>query len=148
MKEYKTNIPEFRLTKTESDFKKVKLASSEDSYNYIKSFYFGDIEVYESFFMVLLNRANNTTGFVKISQGGVAGTVADLKLIAKYAIESLSSAVIVAHNHPSGNVKPSETDIRLTKKIKKGLELLDVTLLDHIILGEEEYYSFADEGIL
>ncbi len=148
MKEYKSNIPEFGLTKKDTNFKKVKISSSRDSYDYIKNFYFGELEIYESFFMLLLNHANNTIGYVKISQGGLASTVADVKLIAKYAIETLSTSVIVAHNHPSGNVKPSDSDIKLTKKIKLGLELLDVSLLDHIILGEDNYYSFADEGVI
>jgi len=95
-----------------------------------------------------LDRANNTAGFAKISQGGTAGTVVDIKIIAKYAVESLSSSVIICHNHPSGNITPSEADINITKKIKDALLLFDIKLTDHIILSENNYYSFADNGDL
>ena len=97
---------------------------------------------------MLLNRANKTIGYAKISQGGVSGTVVDVKLIAKYAVESLASGVILAHNHPSGNLTPSHQDIALTRKVKEALTLLDSQLLDHVILSADGYKSFADEGIL
>jgi len=100
-------------------FEKKKITSSQDTYNYIKQFYFDDIEIYESFFILLLNRSNQTIAYAKISQGGIAGTVVDIKLIAKYAIESLASGVIIAHNHPSNNVQPSKQDTEITIKIKK-----------------------------
>lgn len=101
-------------------------------------------------FLLLLNNSNNTLGYVKISQGGITGTVVDIRIIAKYAIESLATAVILCHNHPSGNLKPSEADKILTTKVYKGLELLDIKVLDHIILvpDSEEYFSFADEGLM
>ena len=81
-----------------------------------------------------------------ISKGGIHGTVADLRLIFSVALTSLASAIIVAHNHPSGNLQPSDADSRLTQKIKAAGNQLDITLLDHIILTKESYYSFADEG--
>ena len=148
MKEYKSTISEFSLKYTKTDIQKTKITTSESSYSVIKKFYFDDINIYESFFILLLNKANNTTGFAKISQGGTAGTVVDIKIIAKYAVDSLSSAVIICHNHPSGNITPSETDINITKKIKDVLLLLDIKLIDHIILSENNYYSFADNGNL
>ena len=89
-----------------------------------------------------------TIGYAKISQGGVAGTVVDTKIIAKYIADTLASGIIVCHNHPSGNIKPSEQDIILTQKIKQVAELLDSTLFDHIILTTDSFYSFADSGIL
>ena len=85
---------------------------------------------------------------LKISQGGISGTVVDTKIIAKYCVDTLCSAVILAHNHPSGNLNPSTQDIKITRKIKEGLELLDVKVLDHVILTSDSYYSFADENIL
>jgi DNA repair protein RadC len=112
----------------------------------MKQFYFDDIELYESFFLLLLNHANQTTGYVKISQGGTAGTVVDPKIIAKYAIDSLSSSVIIAHNHPSGNLKTSEADIAMTKKIQAGLMLFDIKLLDHLIITSSGFFSMADDG--
>lgn len=145
---YKANINRIRLVKEKSNYKKVKISSSRDAYEYIKSFYFDDISIFESFYLLLLNRANNTTGYVKISQGGITGTIADPRIIAKYAIDSLCTSVILAHNHPSGNHYPSEADKNLTTKIKTGLLLFDITTLDHIILTEDGYYSFADENII
>jgi len=129
-----------------SDFKSVKIINSLTSYNCMKQFYFDDIELYESFFLLLLNHANQTTGYVKISQGGTAGTVVDPKIIAKYAIDSLSSSVIIAHNHPSGNLKTSEADIAMTKKIQAGLMLFDIKLLDHLIITSSGFFSMADDG--
>ena len=148
MEKYKNTISEYSLKYTKSEIQKTKITTSESASNVIRKFYFDDINIYESFFILLLNRANNTTGFAKISQGGTAGTVVDIKIIAKYAVESLSSAVIICHNHPSGNIKPSEVDINITKKIKDALLLLDIRLTDHIILSENNYYSFADNGDL
>ena len=148
MEKYKNTISEYSLKYTKSEIQKTKITTSESASNVIRKFYFDDINIYESFFILLLNRANNTTGFAKISQGGTAGTVVDIKIIAKYAVEALSSAVIICHNHPSGNITPSEADINITKKVKDVLLLLDIKLIDHIILSENTYYSFADNGNL
>ena len=104
--------------------------------------------MYESFFVLLLNNANETVGFAKISQGGISGTYVDPIIIVKYVVDTMSKSVIVAHNHPSGNLKASEPDKKVTKRLKDILTLLDVTLLDHIILAESTYLSFADEGLL
>jgi DNA repair protein RadC len=97
-------------------------------------------------YILLLDRAHQTVGYAKISQGGTAGTVVDTKIIAKYAIESLAHAVILAHNHPSGNLAPSDADIRITKEVKAGLALFDIHVLDHLILTETAYNSLADAG--
>jgi len=148
MKQYKSILPEFYLGKKDSNLNKVKITCSQDAAEYIRNFYHEDIGIYESFFMLILNRANTTVGYVKISQGGVAGTVADISLIAKYAVQSLASAVIIAHNHPSGNKTPSSNDQNLTKKVKEALKLFDITLLDHVILTPDSFYSFADEGVM
>ena len=148
MKTYKSQAKRFELKSIQSDFPKQKITSSRDSQEFIRQFYGDDIEIYESFFLLLLNRANNTIGYAKISQGGTAGTIVDSKIVAKYAVDSLASAVILAHNHPSGNRQPSPADIQITKKIKEGLKLLDIEVLDHIILTEESFYSFADEGMI
>jgi DNA repair protein RadC len=142
------NMKLFELKKNKSDFEKVKITSSKDAYNVIRKFYYDDISIYESFFILMLDRANNTIAYAKISQGGIVGTVVDLKIIAKYCIDSLCSSVILAHNHPSGNLKPSIQDKEITKKIKDGLNLLEVTTFDHLILTEESYYSFSDNSEL
>ena len=139
---------ELKAKKTPSNFEKVKIISSNDAFKVIKQFYFDDIDIFESFFILCLNRNNQTIAYAKISQGGVAGTVVDIKLIAKYAIDCLASGVILAHNHPSGNLKASNEDLAITKRIKEGLKILDIQVLDHIILTSDGYLSFGDEGIL
>ena len=139
---------ELKAKKTPSNFEKVKIVSSKDAFNVIKQFYFDDIDIFESFFILCLNRNNQTIAYAKISQGGVNGTVVDIKLIAKYAIDCLASGVILAHNHPSGNLKPSNEDLAITKKVKEGLKILDIQVLDHLILTSQGYLSFGDEGIL
>jgi DNA repair protein RadC len=139
-------IKYLELTKKQTDFPRIKITDSKKSYEFIKQFYSDDIGIFESFFILLLDRSNTTIGYAKISQGGVSGTYVDLKIIAKYAVDFLASTVILAHNHPSGNLNPSEQDSEITKKAKEGLKMLDIVVLDHIILTEESYYSFADNN--
>jgi len=103
---------------------------------------------HEEFWIILLNRSNKIIRKECISRGGITGTVADLRLIFKPAIESLATGIIVCHNHPSGNIKPSDADVSLTRKIRDAGTLLDIQLLDHLIIVEKAYYSFADEGRL
>lgn len=103
---------------------------------------------YEEFWILLLNRANKIIGKYQVSQGGVSGTIADPKRIFNLALSNLASGIILCHNHPSGNIKPSEQDIKLTNKIASGAKYMDINLLDHIILGDENYYSFADDNKL
>ena len=140
------SVSEYKLTKVKSDFQRVLITSSKDGANFIRQFYSDDIGIFESSFILLLDRSNHTIGYAKISQGGIVGTVVDVRLIAKYAIASLASSVILAHNHPSGNLKPSESDEKITQQVLQGLKLLEVKLLDHVILTETNYYSFADNG--
>lgn len=103
---------------------------------------------HEEFWILFLNRSNKVISRMKLSQGGISGTVTDVRVIMKKAIESLASGIIVCHNHPSGNLNPSEADTRITRKIKEAGELLDIQLLDHLIISENDYYSFADNGAL
>ena len=103
---------------------------------------------YEEFHVVYLNRANKIIKFEKISQGGISGTVTDVRIIMKNAITCLASGMIVCHNHPSGNLNPSDSDTKITLKIKEAGNLLDVQLLDHIIISDKDYYSFADNGLI
>ena len=96
--------------------------------------------------MLCVNRAQKVLGWFKISQGGVSGTVVDPKIIMQVALNANASGIILSHNHPSGNLQPSDSDVRLTKKIESGCEFMEISLLDHVILTSEGYYSFADEG--
>jgi len=131
-----------------SPFEKVKINGSSDAQKFARQFYHEDIELYESMFIMMLNRNNMVTSYAKISQGGTSATVADPKIIAKYAVDDLCSGVILVHNHPSGNKSPSDVDIRLTTKIKQGLGMFEIKLLDHIILTADGYTSLADEGTI
>jgi DNA repair protein RadC len=125
---------------------RITITCSTDIYNYMKP-HLLDLP-HEEFWVILLNRANVIMKKIPVSIGGVAGTVADPKIIFKHAIEHLASALILVHNHPSGNLKPSAADISLTKKVKEAGALLDLPVLDHLIFADQAYYSFADEGVL
>jgi DNA repair protein RadC len=103
---------------------------------------------HEEFWLLLLNRANMVIKKEMISRGGVTGTVVDARVIFKSALENRASSIIMAHNHPSGNLKPSEEDIRITKKIKEAGKLMEISLIDHLIITDSGYYSFGDEGML
>ncbi len=103
---------------------------------------------HEEFWVLFLNRANKVIDQSRITQGGVTGTIFDIKLIMKSAIEKLASSIIICHNHPSGNPKPSEQDIKITLKMKEAAQIFEIALLDHIIITESECYSFADNGNL
>jgi DNA repair protein RadC len=103
---------------------------------------------HEEFWILFLNRSNKPINRMKISQGGISGTVTDVRIIMKKAVENLASGLVVCHNHPSGNNNPSESDIQITQKIREAGTLLDVQLLDHIIIAGSAYYSFADNGLL
>lgn len=102
----------------------------------------------EVFVVVFLNRANRINGHHIVSTGGITGTVADPRIILKKALEENATGIILSHNHPSGNINPSREDISLTKKIKEAAGYLDITVLDHIIIGNDKYFSFADSGEL
>lgn len=122
---------------------------SGDAYGLFKQVWEeGKIELVEQFKVLLLNRANKVLGLVNVSSGGVSGTVADPKIIFVAALKANACALIICHNHPSGNLKPSWADEELTIKIKNAGSFLDIKLLDHLIICAEEYYSFADEGLL
>jgi DNA repair protein RadC len=125
---------------------KPKIATSHDAFKLLNA-KLSDLP-HEEFWILLLNRANSVVKMECISKGGVSGTVVDARLILKPAIEHLASGIILCHNHPSGQVKPSEQDLSLTRKLKESAKMMDINLLDHIIIGEQKYLSFADEGML
>lgn len=123
-----------------------KIGTSNDAYELIKS-RFEDLP-HEEFWIILLNKSNTKISTIPISKGGVAGTVVDIRIILKIAIENLASGIILCHNHPSGNLKPSEQDLKLTRKLKESALLMDILILDHLIITNTQYLSFADEGLL
>ena len=126
--------------------KKAIIKSSKDAYNVISDV-LSDLP-HEEFWVIYLNKKNEVVKKENISKGGIDGTIADTKIIFKHAIEQLASAIILCHNHPSGNLKPSNADIKLTKKLKETGVMLDTPVLDHSIIGEKDYFSFADEAII
>jgi DNA repair protein RadC len=128
---------------------RAKIQSSKDAYTLLSNLWDDStLEFIEQFKVMLVNRANKVLGVVTISTGGIAGTVADPKIIFVAALKAGASGIILAHNHPSGNLKPSQADIDLTRKLKDGGRLLEIQVLDHLILTTEAYYSFADEGLM
>ena len=126
--------------------KKPKITSSEDVFDAIKADLM-DLN-HEEFWVLILNRANRLLRKERISHGGISGTVADPKLIFKKALDAGASSLILVHNHPSGNLKPSEADIRLTKKMKEVGVFLELPILDHLIFTNSAFFSFADEGMM
>jgi len=135
-----------RRRKDQSPDEKPKIDGSAAAWKIIQ----GDLMDldHEEFWVLLLNRANRLIKKKRVSEGGVSGTVADPKIVFKLALEELASGIIVVHNHPSGNPKPSDNDINLTKKIKEGGKMLEIQLLDHLIIAHDRYFSFADEGFI
>ncbi len=135
-----------RRRKESKPEKKILVRSAAQTYDFLKP-YMLDLD-HEEFWVIFLNRRNEVIKCELVSSGGVNGTVADQKLIFKKALELLASNIIVAHNHPSGSLEPSQQDIHLTKKIKEAGRLLDIPLLDHLIFTDAGYYSFADKSML
>ena len=129
---------------------RAKITSSKDAYQLLfDSWNKNTIEYVEEFKLLLMNRSNAVLGILSVSKGGISGTVTDIRIIFQAAIKANASGVIVSHNHPSGNLNPSESDTKITRKIKEADTIMDIQLLDHIIiLSVKGYYSFADEGVL
>ena len=144
---YDSSISKLQLKRIETKIRNTEITTPKNASDYARNFYSDDLTIYESVFLILLNQQNMTIGYAKISQGGVCSTVVDRKIIFKYCIESLASSFILIHNHPSGNIKPSEADIKLTALIKEGAKLIDCKFLDHIILTKDNYFSFVDKEI-
>ena len=125
-----------------------KITSSRDAQQIFMSCWDDNkLELAEQFKVMLLNRAHKVLGIFELSSGGISGTVADPKLIFAAALKGVASGMILAHNHPSGNLQPSQSDIDLTRKVKEAGRLLEIQVLDHVILTTEGYYSFSDEGL-
>ena len=125
---------------------KIPVKSSETVFNIFHPL-LGDLD-HEEFWLLMLNRANKVLGRFKVSQGGLSGTVIDTRIILKKALDNLASSIIVCHNHPSGNNQPSDADVKITEKLKKAAEMLEIKMLDHVIIADKSYFSFADEGLI
>ncbi len=135
-----------RRRREEEAYNKKKITSSKDAFDVFQPM-LADAS-YEEFWILLLNKANKILSKHPISYGGITGTVVDPVKIFKIAIENNAVGIILCHNHPSGNVKPSDSDTKLTHKMRDSGKIIDVSILDHIIIGENNYFSFADEGLI
>lgn len=125
---------------------KITIKNSQTAYEILYPI-IGELE-HEEFWIIILNRAHKVVKTEKISQGGLTGTIIDTRMILKHALDKKATSLIISHNHPSGNKKPSESDISITKKIKDAAQIMDISVLDHIIVAGKNYLSFADEGLL
>lgn len=133
--------------RNDSDVEQVAvIRSSKDIFHKVKHL-LSDLN-HEEFWVIYLNQKNAVIKMIQLSKGGVTSTIVDVKIIFKHAFELLASSIILCHNHPSGNLSPSEADVQLTNKIKETAQLMDTRILDHIIIGEKEYFSFADERMI
>lgn len=142
----------FRLTKTQqlnfSGSKKIR--QSADAEKILRDIYkgVGSMGIFESMYALFLNKANVVIGYAKLSEGGISGTVLDNTILFKYAINCLASGIILCHNHPSGNLNPSEADKKVTRSAVQAGQILKIAVLDHLIMTEDSYFSFADNGLI
>ena len=142
-------LAEIQVYYATQNTQKEKINSVQTAYEFLlNSWDLGTLELLEEFKVILLNRANEALGIYSLSKGGITGTVVDVRLLFAVALKCNACGIIVSHNHPSGNTKPSDADIILTKKIKKCSDLLDITLIDHLIITKNVFYSFSSEGML
>ena len=142
-------ISEIQLFYKNENKEHIIVTNSQSAYDVLREDWSPNtIELQEEFKLLLLDRDNKVLGVYSLSKGGIAGTVVDIRLMMVAAQKAKANAIILAHNHPSGNLKPSIQDRELTKKILKASKFLDVQLLDHIIMTKKSYFSFADEGML
>ncbi|TCC98964.1 JAB domain-containing protein [Pedobacter psychroterrae] len=138
-----TYKPNYRITD------RPKISSSKETYQLLMNYWeVGRLEFLEEFKIILLNRRNRTLGIINLSMGGFAGVVVDSKVIFAAALTACASGIVLAHNHPSGEVEPSHQDIELTKRLVAGGKILDIAVLDHLIISNDRYYSFSDVGLL
>jgi DNA repair protein RadC len=147
----KNTISEIKVTYTQStpETERITIRSSRDANEAFRSVWDHDlIELQEEFKVLLVNRANQVLGFYHVSKGSVAGTVVDVRLILAVALKANACSIILAHNHPSGNLRPSNADKTLTNKIVEAGKLMDVNVLDHLIMTRDAYCSLADEGMI
>lgn len=153
MIEQEFNIPEIKISVSfDKKFKKselYKIHSSRSAYNlFLKIFNADTFHWSEEFLILCMNNSNKVLGFYKISSGGMTGTVVDVRMIFATALNCLATSIIIAHNHPSGTLVPSDADRNLTRKIQEAGKIMDIKVLDHLIITDESYLSFADESLM
>lgn len=145
----KIKLPSIKVKVTISKGEKIVIQSPDHVYDVLRKIFNNDTLLWtEEMVMICMNRANQVIGYHKIASGGFSGVVCDPKVIMTIALQSAASSIILAHNHPSGNLQPSQADIEITKKIKNACDFLDMKLLDHMIVTDNGFTSLANEGII
>lgn len=142
-------VAEIKVSYTSNLTEKIRLSNFKETYQFILSHWdLNIIEYQEESKIILLNRSNMVLGIHQLSKGGISGTVVDLRIVLAIALKCNASGIILVHNHPSGNLQPSEADRKITRKLKEACDLLELSLIDHLIISKQECFSFAQEGIL
>ena len=142
-------VSEIKVSYSNSNEKKIKITNSEAAYNVVLSHWNLDtLQYQEEVKLLLLNRANMVLGIYELSKGGTTACIVDIKMVLAIALKCNAQGIVVIHNHPSGNLKPSEADNNLTTRLKQACEIVDINMLDHLIISKDGYYSFKDEGKL
>lgn len=142
-------VSEIKVSYTNTNKEKVKIKDSRTSFEVVLSHWdLNTIQFMEEVKVLLLDRASNVLGIYDLARGGTASCIVDVKIILSVALMTHASSIILVHNHPTGNLVPSNADNSLTKKVKKACEYLDIVLLDHLIISNESYYSYSDDGVL
>jgi len=149
MKTFKSKLREVTAVyKPNDSVQNVKITNSKDVNDFVRTIYPVEINIREAMLVLYLNNSNRTMGYSIAGIGGITATVVDIRLILRDALLTQSTNIILVHNHPSGSLTPSEADRQMTDKVKKAAEVMDIKLLDHLILTEDTYYSFAEYGVL
>jgi DNA repair protein RadC len=144
-----TKVAELLVSYSAHIVSEQKISNSRETYSLIINHWNLDtIEMLEDVKILLLNKSNKVLGVYDLSKGGMSSSIIDVKIVVSIALKTLASGIIIAHNHPSGNLNPSKADIDITKKLKSACNLMDITVLDHLIISKDNYYSFADDGLL
>jgi len=142
-------VAEIKVSYSNTNLERIKITNSQMLFSLVLKQWNQDLlEFQEEVKIVLLNRAQIALGIFELSKGGVSGTVVDIKIILGIALKCNATSIVIAHNHPSGNLEPSEADKSITKRLKEASKTIDLNLLDHLIITKEGYYSFSDNGIL
>jgi DNA repair protein RadC len=149
MKTFKSKLREVSAVyKPHQSIENIKVSSSQDVNDFIRNVYPVAINIREAMMVLYLNNSNRTVGYSVASIGGITGTLVDIRLVLRDALLTQSTSLILVHNHPSGNLEPSQADLSLTDKVRKAALTMDIKLLDHLILTEDRFYSFSDFGKL
>lgn len=142
-------VCEIKVSYSNLNTQKVKIKESKDVFTLALNHWNLDtIEMQEEVKVLLLNRSNNVIGIYELSRGGITASLIDIKLVLAVALKAIASSIIVIHNHPSGNLNPSNADKEITRKLKEACKIVELDLLDHLIITKQSYFSFANEGIL